>query len=138
MGPFLLVSTYSLNFLLIAFTIVSYNAFGDEWLHFRIVERPLNPLPAFTLHELGDLNSADATGCNLIHPWGGLRMAWRHDAAAGSAARHVSRRFTTPCSPALIMLLTALQPAPPTPKMVIRGLNSPMSIFFELMLMAAS
>jgi hypothetical protein len=28
-----------------------------------------------------------------------------------------------------------LQPAPPTPKMVIRGFNSLMSIFFELMLM---
>jgi hypothetical protein len=36
----------------------------------------------------------------------------------------------------LIMLLTALPPAPPTPKMVIRGFNSLMSSFFELMLTA--
>jgi hypothetical protein len=32
-------------------------------------------------------------------------------------------------SPALIMLLTALPPAPPTPKMVIRGFNSRVSSF---------
>ena len=43
---------------------------------------------------------------------------------------------STPCSPALIMLLTALPPAPPTPKTVIRGFNSRMSGIFKLMLMA--
>src|ERR1700678_2191592 len=36
------------------------------------------------------------------------------------------------------MLLTALPPAPPTPKTVIRGFNSRMSGIFKLMLMAAS
>jgi hypothetical protein len=41
-----------------------------------------------------------------------------------------------PLEPALIMLLTALPPAPPTPKMVIRGFNSLMSSFFALMLTA--
>src|SRR5215813_2652841 len=39
---------------------------------------------------------------------------------------------STPWSPALIMLLTALPPAPPTPKTVIRGFNSLMSSFFVL------
>src|SRR5881227_1464897 len=34
---------------------------------------------------------------------------------------------STPCSPAVIMLLTALPPAPPTPKTVMRGLSSLMS-----------
>jgi hypothetical protein len=34
------------------------------------------------------------------------------------------------------MLLTALPPAPPTPKTVIRGFNSRMSGIFKLMLMA--
>src|ERR1700722_18531284 len=43
---------------------------------------------------------------------------------------------STPWSPALIMLLTALPPAPPTPKTVIRGFNSRMSGIFKLMLMA--
>src|SRR5215468_8041263 len=45
---------------------------------------------------------------------------------------------STPCSPALIMLLTALPPAPPTPNTVIRGFNSLMSGIFRLMLMGAS
>jgi hypothetical protein len=35
-----------------------------------------------------------------------------------------------------IMLLTALPPAPPTPKMVIRGFNSLMSSLFKLALKA--
>jgi hypothetical protein len=35
---------------------------------------------------------------------------------------------STPWSPALIMLFTALPPAPPTPKMVIRGFNSLMPV----------
>src|SRR4051812_10600316 len=34
---------------------------------------------------------------------------------------------STPCRPAVIMLLTALPPAPPTPNTVIRGFNSLMS-----------
>jgi len=34
------------------------------------------------------------------------------------------RRRIDPCNPAVIMLLTALPPAPPTPKTVIRGFNS--------------
>src|SRR5436309_5005670 len=34
---------------------------------------------------------------------------------------------STPCNPAVIMLLTALPPAPPTPKTVMRGLSSLMS-----------
>src|ERR1700692_946931 len=45
---------------------------------------------------------------------------------------------STPCSPAAIMLLTALPPAPPTPNTVIRGLSSRMSGIFRLMLMVAS
>src|SRR6266853_2195766 len=45
---------------------------------------------------------------------------------------------STPWRPALIMLLTALPPAPPTPNTVIRGFNSRMSGTFKLMLMAAS
>src|SRR6516162_8819293 len=45
---------------------------------------------------------------------------------------------STPWRPALIMLLTALPPAPPTPNTVIRGFNSRMSGIFKLMLMAAS
>src|ERR1700751_5640931 len=43
---------------------------------------------------------------------------------------------STPCNPAVIMLLTALPPAPPTPKTVIRGFNSRISGIFKLMLMA--
>src|SRR5262245_34846356 len=45
---------------------------------------------------------------------------------------------STPCSPAVIMLLTALPPAPPTPNTVMRGFNSRMSGIFKLMLMGAS
>ena len=43
---------------------------------------------------------------------------------------------STPWSSASIMLLTALPPAPPTPKTIIRGFNSRMSGIFKLMLMA--
>jgi hypothetical protein len=44
---------------------------------------------------------------------------------------------TTKSTPwASIMLLTALPPAPPTPKAIIRGFNSRMSGIFKLMLMA--
>src|SRR6188472_3671644 len=45
---------------------------------------------------------------------------------------------STPCSPAVIMLLTALPPAPPTPKTVIRGFNSLMSGGVRLSAMVAS
>src|ERR1700693_1488059 len=45
---------------------------------------------------------------------------------------------STPCRPALIMLLTALPPAPLTPNTVIRGFSSRISGIFRLMLMAAS
>src|SRR4030088_707863 len=45
---------------------------------------------------------------------------------------------STPCSPAVIMLLTALPPAPPTPNTVIRGFNSRMSGTLRLMVMVAS
>src|ERR1700721_1385565 len=45
---------------------------------------------------------------------------------------------STPCRPALIILLTALPPAPPTPNTVMRGLSSRMSGIFRLMLMVAS
>src|SRR5215831_8992298 len=45
---------------------------------------------------------------------------------------------STPCSPLAIMLLTALPPAPPVPKTVIRGLSSRTSGIFRLMLMFAS
>src|SRR5215470_6993804 len=45
---------------------------------------------------------------------------------------------STPCSPAVIMLLTALPPAPPTPNTVIRGFSSRMSGILRLMLMGAS
>src|SRR5579863_10110362 len=45
---------------------------------------------------------------------------------------------STPCRPAPIMLFTALPPAPPTPKTVIRGLSSRMSGIFRLMVMVAS
>src|SRR6185503_329029 len=41
---------------------------------------------------------------------------------------------STPCNPASIILLTALQPAPPTPKTVILGFSSVMSGVFKLML----
>jgi hypothetical protein len=41
---------------------------------------------------------------------------------------------STPWSPALIMLLTALPPAPPTPKTVIRGFNSRLSRLFKSVL----
>src|SRR6266498_4952793 len=43
-----------------------------------------------------------------------------------------------PTRPAVIMLLTALPPAPPTPNTVIRGLSSRMSGIFRLIVMAAS
>src|ERR1043166_3285664 len=43
-----------------------------------------------------------------------------------------------PTRPAVIMLLTALPPAPPTPKTVMRGLSSRMSGILRLMVMAAS
>src|SRR4051795_1745782 len=45
---------------------------------------------------------------------------------------------STPCSPAVIMLLTALPPAPPTPKTVIRGFSSLMSGGVRLSAMVAS
>src|SRR5688572_32103463 len=41
---------------------------------------------------------------------------------------------STPCRPAVIMLLTALPPAPPTPNTVMRGFISRMSGIFRLML----
>ena len=44
---------------------------------------------------------------------------------------------STPCSPASIMLFTALQPAPPTPKTVILGFSSVMSGIFRLILMGS-
>ena len=40
---------------------------------------------------------------------------------------------STPCRPAVIMLLTALPPAPPTPNTVMRGLSSRMSGILRLM-----
>src|SRR5215216_6810293 len=43
-----------------------------------------------------------------------------------------------PTSPAVIMLLTAFPPAPPTPKTVILGLSSRMSGVVRLMVMSAS
>src|SRR5215472_9510027 len=43
-----------------------------------------------------------------------------------------------PTRPAVIMLLTALPPAPPTPNTVIHGLSSLMSGIFRLIVMAAS
>src|SRR5215216_2783695 len=45
---------------------------------------------------------------------------------------------STPCSPAVIMLLTALPPAPPTPNTVIRGFSSLMSGGVRLSAMVAS
>src|SRR3984885_9385399 len=45
---------------------------------------------------------------------------------------------STPCSPLVIMLLTALPPAPPTPNTVMRGLSSRISGMFRLMVMIAS
>src|SRR5580693_9573112 len=45
---------------------------------------------------------------------------------------------STPCRPAPIMLFTALPPAPPTPKTVMRGFSSRMSGIFRLMVMVAS
>ena len=43
---------------------------------------------------------------------------------------------STPCSPALIMLLTALPPAPPTPNTVMRGFSSRISGVFRLIVIA--
>src|ERR1700730_3229057 len=43
-----------------------------------------------------------------------------------------------PTNPAVIMLLTAFPPAPPTPNTVIRGLSSLMSGIFRLIVIAAS
>src|SRR5262249_34609575 len=45
---------------------------------------------------------------------------------------------STPCNPLVIILLTALPPAPPVPNTVIRGFNSRMSGIFRSMLMFAS
>src|SRR5579862_257124 len=45
---------------------------------------------------------------------------------------------STPCKPALIMLLTAFPPAPPTPNTVIRGFSSRISGMFRLIVMVAS
>src|SRR6201990_3573274 len=45
---------------------------------------------------------------------------------------------STPCNPAVIMLLTALPPAPPTPNTVIRGFNSRISGTLRFMVMGAS
>src|SRR4051812_5338485 len=45
---------------------------------------------------------------------------------------------STPCNPAVIMLLTALPPAPPTPKTVIRGFSSLISGGVRLSAMVAS
>src|SRR5262249_4048818 len=45
---------------------------------------------------------------------------------------------STPCRPAVVMLLAALPPAPPTPKTVMRGLSSRMSGIFKLMVIGAS
>src|SRR5579883_1853468 len=45
---------------------------------------------------------------------------------------------STPCKPAVIILLTALPPAPPTPNTVMRGFSSRMSGMFRLIVMIAS
>src|SRR5262245_5792079 len=45
---------------------------------------------------------------------------------------------STPWSPAVIMLLTALPPAPPTPNTVMRGFSSRMSGICRLIVMVAS
>src|SRR6202050_1453639 len=55
-----------------------------------------------------------------------------------ACASVLATRKSTPWSPAPIMLFTALRPAPPTPKTVMRGFSSRMSGIFRLMVMVAS
>src|SRR5262249_19058760 len=57
---------------------------------------------------------------------------------ASACASVLATTKSHPTRPAVIMLLTALPPAPPTPKTVMRGLSSRMSGIFRLMVMAAS
>src|SRR4029434_7831479 len=45
---------------------------------------------------------------------------------------------STPCSPAVIMLLTALPPAPPTPHTVMRGIIARRSVIVRWIVMFAS
>ena len=63
-------------------------------------------------------------------------LGLRH--ASAPARRCWRRRSRRPAGPRVIMLLTALPPAPPTPNTVIRGFSSGMSGILRLMVMFAS
>src|SRR5690349_13076071 len=65
-------------------------------------------------------------------------MRRSHCELANACASVLATTNSTPLRPALIMLLTALPPAPPTPNTVMRGLSSRISGIFRLMVMAAS
>src|SRR5436309_5427607 len=64
-----------------------------------------------------------------------MRSAFESVSACASV---LATTKSQPTRPAVIMLLTALPPAPPTPNTVIRGLSSLMSGIFRLIVMAAS
>src|SRR5688572_23357692 len=86
--------------------------------------------------------AAPTSGCDPApKPWVTCvpicTMRWAFDMVSACASVLATTK-STPCNPAVIMLLTALPPAPPTPKTVIRGFSSLMSGGVRLSAMVAS
>ena len=86
--------------------------------------------------------AAPTSGCEPApRPWVTWVPIWMMRCAfdmVSACASVLATTKSTPCSPAVIMLLTALPPAPPTPKTVIRGFSSLMSGGVRLSAMVAS
>ena len=72
--------------------------------------------------------AAPTSGCEPApRPWVTWVPIWMMRCAfdmVSACASVLATTKSTPCNPAVIMLLTALPPAPPTPNTVIRGFNS--------------
>src|SRR5262245_49982987 len=86
--------------------------------------------------------AAPTSGCEPApRPWVTWVPIWMMRVAfdmVSACASVLATTKSTPCNPAVIMLLTALPPAPPTPKTVIRGFSSLMSGGVRLSAMVAS
>src|ERR1700736_446560 len=86
--------------------------------------------------------AAPTSGCDPApKPWVTWVPIWMMRCAfdmVSACASVLAATKSTPCNPAVIMLLTALPPAPPTPNTVIRGLSSRISGTLRLMVMIAS
>src|SRR4051812_219020 len=112
------------------------------------------PMPAVTNTMLAPVRwsrSSSMTSCAAAAPTSGCEPAPRPCVTAvpictmrcafdmvSACASVLATTKSTPCNPAVIMLLTALPPAPPTPKTVIRGFSSLMSGGVRLSAMVAS